>query len=149
MADDVAMTAPAPTSIHIDPSIFSSLQAKIDEEAAIREELRAIVETLTKQGRVTQSVLAKVHNTPTSDLQSVVLEPCGNAIADQCATIRKLSEAASKYPFYKWNNIWQRDVQNVITSIQLADWLGNGRLISLDEVGNTMQGMTSSWSINS
>ena len=34
----------------VDPAIFEHLQAKIDEDSAVREELRKILQTLEKQG---------------------------------------------------------------------------------------------------
>lgn len=35
--------------------------------------------------------------------------------ADQKATIGQLAEVASKYPYYKYNNIWTRDIQNAVS----------------------------------
>ena len=46
------MTATNPTSFGmVNPAIFEHLQAKIDEDAHVREELRNILQTLEKQGR--------------------------------------------------------------------------------------------------
>src|SRR5262249_5242520 len=137
MSGDAAMASPA-TSIsspNVDPAIFASLQTKIDEEATIRDELKALVETLSKQGRLTQSILSRVHNTPTPELESV-LNPCYNALTAQAATVKNLAQTASKYPFYKWNSIWQRDIQSVISSVQMCDWLNSGNLVSLEEIGH-------------
>lgn len=142
MSGDTAMTnsaAPASTP-NVDPAIFSSLQAKIDEETGIRDELKNIVEVLSKQGRVTQSILSRVHNTPTSDLEASVLAPCADSLNEQATTVKSLAETASKYPFYKWNNIWQRDIQNVVCNIQLHDWLKNGSLVTLEQVGQRLHG---------
>ncbi|OCT48440.1 Translin-1 [Cladophialophora carrionii] len=139
MAGDTAMTNEAAgPSPNVDPAIFSSLQAKIDQETGIKDELRAIVDTLSKQGRVTQSILSRVHNTPTAELETAVLVPCADSLAAQAATVKTLADAASKYPFYKWNNIWQRDMQNVVSSLQLHDWLKGGNLITLEEVGQRL-----------
>ena len=44
------MTSSSATSSVVDPAIFGYLQAKIDEESQVREELRNIVQTLEKQG---------------------------------------------------------------------------------------------------
>ena len=126
----------------IDPSIFSTLQSKIDEETAIRDELKQIVETLQKQGRVTQSHLSRIHNTPTASLASDVLTPAIAAINEQKNTVIGLNAAASKYPFYKYNNVWQRDIQNLVGSLQLSQWLSEGRLVSIEEVGTFLQGRT-------
>ncbi|KAL2429217.1 Translin-1 [Exophiala dermatitidis] len=142
MSDDTAMTTPAPantstaaSSTHVDPAIFSSLQTKIDEEQAIRDELKTHVDALSKQGRLTQSILSRIHNTPTGELEANVLNPCYDALSEQTKTVKALSESASEYPFYKWNSIWQRDIQTVISSLQLCDWLKSGNLLTLEEIG--------------
>lgn len=145
MSDDTAMTTPAPTttsssSSHVDPAIFSSLQTKIDEEQAIRDELKTHVDALSKQGRLTQSILSRVHNTPTDALEANVLAPCYDALSEQIKTVKELASSASKYPFYKWNSIWQRDIQAVISSLQLCDWLKSGNLLTLEEVGQRLDG---------
>jgi hypothetical protein len=144
MSGDAAMTNAAAAlpsnSPNVDPAIFSTLQAKIDQETAIKDELRGFVETLSKQGRVTQSILSRVHNTPAAELEVAVLTPCADSLSEQAATVKTLAEAASKYPFYKWNNIWQRDIQNVVSNIQMYDWLKSGSLITLDQVGQRLNG---------
>ncbi len=56
--------------------------------------------------------------------------------------MKSLAEAASKYPFYKWNNIWQRDIQTVVSSLQLYEWLKSGNLITIEEVGQRLHGQS-------
>lgn len=136
MANPTASTA----SPNVDPAIFISLQSKIDEESGIRDELKAFVETLSKQGRLTQSILSRIYNTPTADLEAVVLAPCAEALAEQATTVKILAQSASRYPFYKWNAIWQRDIQTLLSSIQMCDWLRSGNLITLEEVGQRLDG---------
>ncbi|KAK4934592.1 Translin-1 [Elasticomyces elasticus] len=140
MSADTTMTTPAPASSaqNIDPAIFTSLQAKIDEESAIRDELKTFVETLSKQGRLTQSILSRIHNTPTAELEAAVLDPCNDSLSQQAATVKELAQSASKFPFYKWNNIWQRDIQAVISSMQICDWLKSGKLLTLEEIGQRL-----------
>ena len=62
---DTAMADGKPPNV--DPAIFQHLQEKIDEEGKVREELKEIVQTLEKQGRLTQSILSRIHNTPTTE----------------------------------------------------------------------------------
>ncbi|RMZ79912.1 hypothetical protein DV738_g3062, partial [Chaetothyriales sp. CBS 135597] len=126
------------SATHIDPAIFTSLQAKIDEEAAVRDSLKTIVDTLSKQSRLVTSILSRVHNTPTSELPAHVLTPCLQALNEQTATIKALSQEASKYPFYKYNGIWQREIQTVLSSIQLHEWLQSNHLATLEEIGSRL-----------
>ncbi|KKY15616.1 putative recombination hotspot-binding protein [Phaeomoniella chlamydospora] len=98
----------------IDPAIFERLQAKIDEESKIRDELKEIVQTLEKQDRFTQSILSKAHSTPSNRLNDDVVNPASASISAQNETIRQLSEAASQHPFYKYNGMWSRTMQELI-----------------------------------
>ena len=146
MSGDTAMannttSAPSP---NVDPAIFKSLQKKIDEESAIKDELKNFVETLSKQGRVAQSILSRIYNTPTADLQSTVLTPCAEQLNEQAATVKSLAEAASKYPFYKFNQMWRNEIQSVVSNIQMCDWLKSGNLITLEEVGQRLNGTRNS-----
>ncbi|RMZ87371.1 hypothetical protein DV736_g5404, partial [Chaetothyriales sp. CBS 134916] len=123
---------------HIDPAIFASLQSKIDEEGTVRDSLKSIVDTLSKQSRLVTSILSRVHNTPTSELPAHVLTPCLQPLAEQTAMIQALSQEASKYPFYKYNGIWQRDIQTMLSSIQLHEWLQSNHLVTLEEIGTRL-----------
>ncbi|KAK7897100.1 Translin-1 [Exophiala xenobiotica] len=143
MSDDTTMTTtPAPaastTTQHVDPAIFTSLQSKIDEESSIRDELKTYVETLSKQGRLTSSILSRIHNTPSAELERAVLNPASDALAQQAGTVKDLASSASRYPFYKWNTIWQRDIQAVISSMQMVDWLQTGKLVTIEDVGQRL-----------
>ncbi|GAB7350360.1 hypothetical protein MBLNU459_g0989t1 [Dothideomycetes sp. NU459] len=131
----------------LQPQIFESLQQKIDEDTSIRDAIREIVQTLEKQDRSTQATLSRAHSTPTAELSSVV-SSAQDSIKTEIETISKLSDAASKYPYYKYNGMWTRHVQDVSFSIILCGYLGgfsetgagsrDGRLLTIEEVGQIM-----------
>lgn len=50
----------------VNPAIFEDLQARVDEDSNVRDELREIIQTLEKQGRSVQFVLSRAHSTPAS-----------------------------------------------------------------------------------
>jgi hypothetical protein len=54
----------ASSSGMVDPRIFEHLQTKIDEDAEVRDQIRAIIQTLERQGRNTQAILSRAHSTP-------------------------------------------------------------------------------------
>lgn len=54
----------------VDPKIFEDLQTKIDEDAEVRDQLKAILQTLERQCRNAQSVLSRAHSTPASHCKS-------------------------------------------------------------------------------
>lgn len=124
----------------IDTNIFTTLQTKIDEESESREELKAIVDTLSKQGRLTTSILSRIHNVPTSSLETEVIAPARTATDEQKKTVQKLAQVASKHPYYKWNQVWQRDLQGLISNVQLVIWLGTGKLVTMEELGAYFDG---------
>ncbi|TVY26653.1 Translin-1 [Lachnellula hyalina] len=142
------MVNPSETGM-VDPRIFEELQNKIDEDAEVREQIRAIVQTLERQGRGAQSILSRAHSTPAAHLKPV-LDAAEGAIKEEVASIKSLSDVASSSPYYKYNGLWTRDVQNVIFSILLCGWLGGmahngkaaeaGRLLTIEDVGAILDG---------
>ncbi|EAS28416.3 recombination hotspot-binding protein [Coccidioides immitis RS] len=107
----------------IDQSIFEDLQSKIDEESQIRDELQEIVQALSRRGRNTQAILSRAHYTPEDKLKPV-LDETSNAIKEQKKDVTRLVSVAAKHPFYKFNHIWTRELQNLVFSIQFCSWLG-------------------------
>ncbi|KAI4756725.1 hypothetical protein E4T51_10205 [Aureobasidium sp. EXF-12344] len=90
----------------LQPQIFESLQKKIDEETEVRESIREIVQTLEKQ--VVPAVVSSAQESISKEVESIV----------------KLSDAASKYPYYKYNGMWTRHVQDASFSILFCGYLG-------------------------
>ncbi|KAI6827934.1 Translin [Hortaea werneckii] len=128
----------------IQSGIFEDLQRKIDEDTAVKDALRDIVQALEKQDRTTQSILSRAHSTPSSDLPSLVTAAQAN-IDHEIKTIQQLSEVASQHPYYKFNYAWTRQMQDVCYSILLCGWLGGfgkgetGQLMKIEDVGALMK----------
>ncbi|KAI7479702.1 Translin [Hortaea werneckii] len=128
----------------IQSGIFEDLQRKIDEDTAVKDALRDIVQALEKQDRTTQSILSRAHSTPTSDLPSLVTAAQAN-VDHEIKTIQQLSEVASQHPYYKFNYAWTRQMQDVCYSILLCGWLGGfgksetGQLMKIEDVGALMK----------
>ncbi|GAB7365651.1 hypothetical protein MBLNU230_g6714t1, partial [Neophaeotheca triangularis] len=132
-----------PSNSMLDTSIFDDLQKKIDEDVAVKDALRDIVQTLEKQDRATQATLSRAHSTPSSQLQPI-LDDAAKRLQEEIKTIQHLAGVASKYPYYKHNQSWTRDMQNACTSILLHHYLqtentkGKGELATIDHVGDVM-----------
>ncbi|KAL9016263.1 MAG: hypothetical protein Q9185_006385 [Variospora sp. 1 TL-2023] len=108
----------------VDPKIFEQLQANIDDDGRVREELRSILQRLERQ--VEQA-----------------LSPVWPSIVEQRNCMKQLEAVASKYPYYKYNQIWTRDIQETIMIILFCIWLGGGgkpqgSLPTIEEVGSTL-----------
>ncbi|OAQ61648.1 translin family protein [Pochonia chlamydosporia 170] len=133
----------ATQSTLLDPSIFSYLESKIEEESLVRDTLTQIVQKLERSVASAQGLLSRVHSTPRSRYPAL-LEQVENAIKEQVVTVKELNEVASKHPYYKYNSKWARTIQNAIGTTLYCAWLGGfasdpkaelGRLLTLEEVG--------------
>ncbi|KAE8355178.1 recombination hotspot-binding protein [Aspergillus coremiiformis] len=127
----------------IDRTIFESLQSKIDEEAAVRDELHEIVQTLARNGRSTTAILSRAHSTPSDQLKPVLDEATREILA-QKEQVTRLKALADKHPFYKYNAVWTRELQNLVSSIEICAWLGgleeykcndSASFLTIEEVG--------------
>lgn len=96
----MGITADSDSHALVDPAVFQSLQAKIDEDASVREELKNILQNLEKQGRsetppclislfltdsigrVTQSILSRVHSIPAAQHKCPFFERQLKSVAD-------------------------------------------------------------------
>lgn len=128
----------------LDPSIFSYLESKIEEESQVRDALTQIVQKLERTVASAQGLLSRVHSTPRARYPALV-EQVENAVKEQVVIVKELNQVASKHPYYKYNTKWARCVQNVIGTALYCAWLGGfgsdskpgelGRLLTLEEVG--------------
>ncbi|KAF2138815.1 uncharacterized protein K452DRAFT_255704 [Aplosporella prunicola CBS 121167] len=131
----------------VDPAIFEQLQERVDQDSQVRDELRDIIQTLEKQGRSAQSILSRAHSTPTAELPEVINAAEG-AIRYEIDAVGKLAEASNNHPYYKFNGIWTRQVQDTVFTILFCGYLGGyssdgsdtkaGRLLTIEEVGSIM-----------
>ncbi|KAK4225336.1 Translin-1 [Podospora fimiseda] len=132
----------------IDPALFDQLRSNIEQDTTVRKELDQIVDDLNQDVAFTQGLLSRIHSTPRFKYQSLFtqVEP---ALTKQTATISKLSNFASQYPYYKYNHKYTRTLQEAITNLLLSTWLGApsfsptpltpGHLLTLDAVGSHLQ----------
>ncbi|KAG5747262.1 hypothetical protein H9Q69_003110 [Fusarium xylarioides] len=132
----------------LDPSIFSHLQEKLDEETAVRDNLTQIIQRLERAVATAQGLLSRVHSTPRARYPALVSQ-VEDAIKEEVTIVKELNEVASKHPYYKYNSKWARTVQNAIGTAVYTAWLGGlgsdaqpaslGRLLTLKQVGEVFQ----------
>ncbi|EXM33191.1 hypothetical protein RAB80_002668 [Fusarium oxysporum f. sp. vasinfectum] len=132
----------------LDPSIFSHLQEKLDEETAVRDNLTQIIQRLERAVATAQGLLSRVHSTP-RDRYPALVSQVEDAIKEEVTIVKELNEVASKHPYYKYNSKWARTVQNAIGTAVYTAWLGGlgsdsqpaslGRLLTLEQVGEVFQ----------
>ncbi|KAB8247849.1 Translin [Aspergillus flavus] len=136
----------------IDRTIFESLQSKIDEEAAVRD-FRRLLEmvrpyqcykvSVSHDRRSTTAILSRAHSTPSDQLKPVLDEATKEILA-QKEQVTRLKALADKHPFYKYNGVWTRELQNLVSSIELCAYLGGleeyksnsaASFLTIEEVG--------------
>ncbi|CAF9912530.1 hypothetical protein IMSHALPRED_000338 [Imshaugia aleurites] len=131
----------------ITPAIFEHLQTKLDEDAQVREEIRNIVQAMERQDRTTMSILSRAHSIPQADLAGTLSE-ASESMNKQVEVIGKLKEVASKHPYYRYNSMWSREMQNASFAVVLWAWLHShmsdhngqkGELFTIEEVGKILQ----------
>ncbi|KAK8147263.1 hypothetical protein MY1884_003178 [Beauveria asiatica] len=129
----------------LDPSIFSSLESKLEEETRIRDALTLILQRLERSVGAAQGLLTKVHSTPRASYPQLVTQ-LEAAVKDEVVIVAELNELASKHPYYKYNSRWARIMQNAIGTVLYTAWLGGfaaltngssdvGQLLTLEQVG--------------
>ncbi|KGQ04166.1 hypothetical protein BB8028_0004g09000 [Beauveria bassiana] len=129
----------------LDPSIFSSLESKLEEETRIRDALTQILQRLERSVGAAQGLLTKVHSTPRASYPQLVTQ-LESAVKDEAVIVAELNELASKHPYYKYNSRWARIMQNAIGTVLYTAWLGGfaaftngssdlGQLLTLEQVG--------------
>ncbi|KAH8124127.1 uncharacterized protein TrAFT101_006189 [Trichoderma asperellum] len=143
----------APPHSLLDPSIFASLESKLEEETQVRDTLSQIVQRLERAVATAQGLLSRVHSTPRSRYPALVAQ-VEAAVKEEALIISELEKVASQHPYYKYNHKWSRSIQNAIGTTIYCAWLGGfpaessssspestskapeiGRLLTLEEVG--------------
>ncbi|KAJ5290106.1 uncharacterized protein N7443_010359 [Penicillium atrosanguineum] len=116
----------------IDQRIFEDLQAKIDEETTVRDVgLRQPFlhgHTRPRLIRPSGSGTSKEYldhglANPVKTVKPV-LDDAAAEINAQKQEVLRLKAVADQHPFYKYNGLWTRELQNLIASIELCAWLG-------------------------
>ncbi|KAK5992232.1 Translin [Cladobotryum mycophilum] len=113
----------APQSSLLDPSIFSYLESKIEEESKVRDTLSQIVQRLERAVATAQGLLSRVHSTPRARYPALVSQ-VEAAVKEQVTIVGELNEVASQHPYYKYNQKWARCVQSAIGTTIYCAWLG-------------------------
>ncbi|KEY72086.1 hypothetical protein S7711_00102 [Stachybotrys chartarum IBT 7711] len=134
----------------LDPSIFAFLQDKLNEETEIRDTLTQIIQRLERAVSSAQALLSRVHSTPRARYPALVAQ-VEDAVKEQVAIVAELNKVASQHPYYKYNQKWQRTMQNAIGTAIYCGWLGGfgtdsqpaelGRLLTLQDVGEIFKGI--------
>ncbi|RPA89815.1 Translin [Choiromyces venosus 120613-1] len=129
----------------VDPEIFAAVQEQIESDSQVKEDIREALKKIDKEVRSITSTLSRVHIIPPEhviDLTTTADEPI-KRLRDG---IQGLIDIVKDYPYYKYNGIWSRDIQNVAFLVLFQAWLqrsyapGNAEnsLLTIEEVGDVL-----------
>jgi hypothetical protein len=85
----------------IDPTLFDQLRLKIDQDTAIRKDLEKIIDDLTQHVAHTQGLLSRIHSTPRSKYNGVLLPMVEEGVRREVEGVKVLGEFAGKLSYYK------------------------------------------------
>ncbi|KAH0611108.1 uncharacterized protein H6S33_011535 [Morchella sextelata] len=130
------------TFASVDPEIFAKVQEQIEKDSEIKEKIREALRNLDKEVRKINSTLSRIHIVPAEHVLKLT-DSVEDAFKQVAVEIGGLVEIVKDYPYYKYNGLWTRDLQNTAFLVLLHGWLkrsygtaesGNS-LLSIDEVG--------------
>ncbi|KAF2664395.1 Translin [Microthyrium microscopicum] len=124
----------ASNTVMVDSSIFEDIQQKIDDDTAFNDELRETVQQLNKQVRSAQAALSQVHAIPRDQLAAHITKT-QPLIHAEITTISQLATKASQQPYYKWNHVWTRSVQDACFTILFAHYAASSALLTIEDLG--------------
>ncbi|KAA8907552.1 Translin [Sphaerosporella brunnea] len=132
----------------IDHDIFATVQEQIERDAQVKEEIRDNLKSLDKQSKQINSMLSRVHSVPPSEVPHLVAKT-KPYFENARKELHGLIETVKAYPYYKYNGLWSRDLQNLTFLVLLETWLermyttdtpqpGNA-LLTIEEVGERFE----------
>ncbi|KAK9465500.1 Translin [Lipomyces arxii] len=108
----------------IDLEIFNQCQDKIDRDSEIRENLDSLTKAIDQHTRSILSILSTAHSVPSSSFQTFETRT-STSFEYQRDAIQKLAKIAASHPFFKYNSIWNRTLQNAAFAVLFKNWLVN------------------------
>ncbi|KAK9388096.1 Translin [Lipomyces mesembrius] len=108
----------------MDLEIFNKCQDNIDRDSEIRESIRSLTKVIDQHMRSILSILSTAHSTPSSSFPTFAGRTT-TSFQFQKEAIQNLASLASQHPFYKYNALWSRTLQNAAFAVLFRDWLVN------------------------
>ncbi|KAI9669981.1 MAG: hypothetical protein M1831_007017 [Alyxoria varia] len=127
----------------IDQRVWEDLQAKIEDDTRIRDELRDHIQELEKIEKRALIILST--GTCTGTVKGAIEQVEKHNFPAMIAKIKALASTASAHPYYKFNHMWSRQMQDAAFTVILCAWLGGlgkgkeGKLLSIEETGEILK----------
>ncbi|KFK36592.1 hypothetical protein AALP_AA4G143700 [Arabis alpina] len=119
---------PPPPSSHLLEKQFESFRVQLEESAALREQIRAVVMEIESATRLIQANLLLVHQSrPIPE----VIEKAKEKINDLKTFYGRLAEILRECPgqYYRYHGDWRSETQAVVSQLAFMHWLETGTLL--------------------
>lgn len=111
----------------IAPKIFEALQQTIDDDSAVRDTLKELVQALEKSEKKALAHITNAQSLPQAQLDAALQGIVSTQVAEVRGLLQQLGELASRQPYYKFNGLWTRAMQDAVFIVLLVHWhLGGG-----------------------
>ncbi|KAK9323747.1 Translin [Lipomyces orientalis] len=108
----------------MDLEIFNKCQDSIDRDSEIRENIRNLTKAIDQHVRSILSILSTAHSSVPSSFPTFAART-SKSFQFLKEAIQNLAALASQHPFYKYNALWSRTLQNAAFATFFRDWLVN------------------------
>ncbi|KIJ54641.1 hypothetical protein M422DRAFT_774905 [Sphaerobolus stellatus SS14] len=127
----------------MDEQDLALLTKLLDKDVETGEKLRDQTAELDKRTRAIQGVLSKIHSTVSDSIPSIVdsVRPQLGGCQECIATLASL---VPNHQFWRWKNIWQKQLQAAVYAAALTQYLSDGSLLSLQKT-NEILGVKEEW----
>ncbi|KAL1894123.1 Translin-1 [Ceratocystis pirilliformis] len=129
-------------------TIFDDLKARVETDSQTRDDIAQAVQKINASNAFSTGLLTRVHSTPRAKYPELLTQ-VEAGIKKDIVNIKELAALASEHPYYKFNFLWNRAIENVIFSILMAGFLGGvatetsagelGRILTPEQVSEVLQ----------
>ncbi|KAG0356233.1 hypothetical protein BG005_004859 [Podila minutissima] len=117
----------------VDLGFFDAIQASMEAEATVKDNIRASVRELDRTNRNITAVLNRVHSSPKEQVPAL----CTQARIYFSDIQTHISDLAGMVPvnqYYKYNGLWSAPMQQACFLATLCTYLETERLITVEEL---------------
>ncbi|KAI5849861.1 Translin [Tricharina praecox] len=121
----------------IDHDIFATVQEQIERDTQVKERIRDSLKGLEKQSKQINSILSRVHSVAPTEVPGLVAK-AKPVFEEAKKQLHGLINATKAYPYYKYNGLWSRDLQNLIFLTMFETWLERMYTTDTPQTGNAL-----------
>ncbi|KAG0172628.1 hypothetical protein DFQ30_010066 [Apophysomyces sp. BC1015] len=108
----------------LDLKFFNDLQKSLESESERRDDIRLVVRELDRTCRKLTATLNMIHSDPTGQVPQIEF----TEIQERA---QKLAALIPENDYYKYNDLWQRTIQNTVFLAVFKHYLENEELIDI------------------